>query len=234
MPALRSYGASGPQSARDLRDALITGGLERDAQHHNDFDTAFGGQQIDWGMRVQVRIDDPREDGANVLDKVHLAVTGGGYNCEVTDEHQQDTPHDLTGTDLQWYGTVVPGPLDWTWQDDCLTAGGNASADGSSCCANSIVWIAFPYPGPDRNAEPIEVKASYVCKDKESDGNPADAHFYRCTSDRRVDVDVTHGLGVGTQQQSQTTVLDATPKAVVTFTPGGDCTVVSADCSGRP
>lgn len=217
LAALHTFRYDGhpPHSLREVRDALITGGLEQDSpDEHTAIDGIFAAENIGWGQDVQVAFDDSRDEGARAHMKIHLVLTGPYGTCQVTGDDVNPPPQPLVGSQDWWYGDIgVEGGLQYTWQDECLVSGGNADPSEDQGILNSLLWLKFPYlAGEEHLSGNFTLTAQYVCSDDTPLGKPPEPDM--CTPDRKVDVIVTSGLadpveedGIDLQQGADTKIL---------------------------
>ncbi|HYH60037.1 MAG TPA: hypothetical protein VD790_12575 [Thermoleophilaceae bacterium] len=173
-----------PSTMREVRDALLE--TERTEQDHYDLSNRFAYAGLQWGLRIEVAIDDPRFKGQYAEDRIVLTLDGPGRTCRVNG--QPDREYDFDTYPFGWHGHRGPnGDIDHTWTDDCLGTGGDWDD------RSSILWLDYPYV---RDKQPLyetpyRLKARYECKD-ERDSNQQEFH---CTDDRRLRVIVKNASG---------------------------------------
>jgi hypothetical protein len=141
-------------------------------------------QKIGWGFFISISFNDSRSDGSYSGYKNHLELQGPYGTCQVTGNDQKPPTQNLPGNKT-WTGWVLKGGLDYTWQSDCLIYSGDSSPDHIGP-QYAVVWLAFPYLSDEKHLDgKFRLSVTYLCKDL-----PGDDARYKCTGDRKVDVQV--------------------------------------------
>jgi hypothetical protein len=187
------YKGYGPADARQLRDAIVTGGLEKDsADIHTEFDNIFTAQNIGWGFEINVSIEDARPPGGgNTSQKIHLKLTGPYGTCQVTGNDENVPMQNLPGDPFPVFGWVVKGGLPYDYLSDCITEGGDTTPRQGDSWPESFVDLDFPYLADEKHLDGrFRLYATYVCANAYK---PKGKEDY-CTGSRDVSVHVTNLL----------------------------------------
>lgn len=221
-----------PEDMHDVRDALTSvPGVEETPADHDKIDRIFGERgHMAWGRSAAVAL---ASDSGGVF-QLHLQLTGpAGYqNCEVTDDF---------GTYMQqgtgegpFPGTMVPGGLDYTWQDDCLIFSAdstlNATPDGpAGGPINGAFLLSFPFfSGGGHRSGPYKLSATWLCQDVPPNEGypgsqcPAGAKYavVECNVVSSGPIDVCPSNSVGSSLQ-MVTLENGTPRLLLEFTADG-------------
>jgi hypothetical protein len=232
-----SYNDHAPESMREVRDALVNGGLEEDsAEKHSAFEAIFAEEKIGWGENVSVSFDDSRTDGTLADYKIHLVPKGPYGTCEVTAADDSQPPIQKLGPYAGFSGWVgAQGDLAYTWQSNCLVNGGNDQPSSKGpAMPTAQLWLAFPYLAGEKELDgDFTLTARYVCADATEGMSPSDPQYaeYKCTSDRTVDVSVITGVAKAVDVGG-ITLRRNVDVPVLTFDASGGChfSIGVADC----
>jgi hypothetical protein len=234
------YGGHFPESLRQVRDALITGGLETSDQTQLTFDGIFAEEKIGWGENVTVAFDDTRTDGSLAVWKIHLSLDGPYGTCQVTaaDDSSQPTvglePLPVEVNSPGWIGAY--GGLSFTKWDDCIVYGGNSQANVQGpAMPLAGLWLPFPYLASEQHLDgEFTLTARYVCADATDGIDPSDPSYpeYACTTGRSVSVSVRTGDAPAVNADNITLYRDQ-DVPIVKFDANGSCMIIPSgtDCS---
>lgn len=165
---------------RGLRDALIADGTEQQSNEtHHDINSIFAQFGMSWGLGIVINQDPAPEKGSLAQNRVTIGIDGpDGFQCQSSDP--TDTP--LAGGG-DWEGTVLAGPLAYTWTDDCVLDGQSPLGaydheDGGASYAAASAYVLFPY---EQNGSEIDgtytIWAEFTCGATDTgDDNPDGTH----------------------------------------------------------
>lgn len=164
--AMRNYRRDGygPRSIRDVRDALITAGLERTLEEHQALHNLFAGARIAWGTTFLWECVVSCPDDLELNWKVAGTVSGS-YSCQVVGSKWTNIPDTLEEWISIQAGYVYGrGGLDYTLHDDCIVLGEPQNGQGN-------LTIPFPYLSGGAHRSRSTVSLKYDCEDvHETDG----------------------------------------------------------------
>jgi hypothetical protein len=196
LEALHSYKRDGhpPQSTREMRDALIEGGLEKNSPaEHIAIDKIFAAERIAWGLFVEVQFPDYVSGGVRA-DQV-LSGPGAYSSCRLADG---DPSYDYGPPDLpfSWTsGLLVQGGLAYTWQSDCLLSGSYVFLDQTNLAAAEM-WLRFPYLPGNAHLSPFVYSVDLTCQTTAS---------YTCPASYSVKLLIATGVWGSTPDQAYAT-----------------------------
>jgi hypothetical protein len=160
-----------PEDMYDVRAAL-TSAPEAEASpvDHERIDKIFGARgHMAWGKGLAIA-STANSDG---ISQLHLRLEGPGYQgCAVSDRTSTFTPQ---GTTDPYPGVMVPGALDYTWQDDCLIWSADAEsgdpddepgAPTEEGADSGELLFAFPLrPNGGQRTGSYKLYATWLCQD---------------------------------------------------------------------
>jgi hypothetical protein len=245
LHALHSYERNGhpPQSARDMRDALIVGGLEKDsADEHIAIDKIFAAQRIAWGLYVHIEYVAHPDPNSNRVDANQVLAGPGAYStCQFNFDTTVDQSYGPPEFPFDWTGIRVKGGLPYTWQSDCLLSGAYTYTDNNNGAAD--MWLRFPYLPGQAHRDTYVYSAELSC---------ADTFDYKCPASYTVTVWVYNGVWGSLDQayaifpgqswirpevlpgviKSSVNVQMNVVTPLVRFNGSGDCTIIGTgqDC----
>ena len=196
LAAVASYRHDGhpPQSIREVRDALILGGLEHASRDEFDtIDKIFAAQRIAWGLFVTLDYKDSVPDQGGSLGW-QLQGPGAYAGCG----YDPNTEGSYYGPDAErpfsWgIGKIVEGGLPYTWQDDCLMDGAIASCFcGGDTAQSGTFWLRFPYLADEGHLNgQYTLSATWTCNGR---FDPQTGSDVPCTSSTKWHVAVDSGV----------------------------------------